>query len=131
MSNLSHVFFNAFLCVCRHIRRREETVEYTAAALKEAVQISDKNMRNAAHALKSLPPMAFDQGGEHEALSQMQQQRGRSGSLSQVDPQVLDNWVNGRLAKCKISIPLGESGKKRSKKGGGGGTRSSKKRKLT
>ena len=98
---------------------REHSFEYTAAALKEAVTITDHNLQKSAAVIRTLPPMAFDDGGSSssdlgiddyndnvvaKSTSRASSANGRrsSDALAGVSEEDLTEWIQHRLEKCKL-----------------------------
>jgi len=105
-------------------RDREEMFEYSAAALKEAVTISDRSMVKAAAIIRNLPPMAFDQGSFEMASA-----RQNPPSLAGVDPQAIEAWALKRLEGCNLELFAARDekeamacGRKRKRRGKAGAT---------
>ena len=96
---------------------REHSFEYTAAALKEAVSITDYNLQKSAAVIRTLPPMAFDDGGPSSSdlgadddvvarsTSRASSASGRrsSDALAGIDEEDLAEWIENRLEKCKLA----------------------------
>ena len=89
---------------------REHSFEYTAAALKEAVTITDLNLQKTAAVIRTLPPMAFDDGGgssmELGGAGDMASPGGNghrpSTALAGVNEEDINDWIQNRLEGCKL-----------------------------
>ena len=90
---------------------REHSFEYTAAALKEAVTITDLNLQKTAAVIRTLPPMAFDDGGgsslELGGVGGDMASPGGNGcrpstALAGVNEEDINEWIQNRLEGCKL-----------------------------
>mmetsp|Transcript_32297 Transcript_32297/g.95157 ORF Transcript_32297/g.95157 Transcript_32297/m.95157 type:complete len:480 (-) Transcript_32297:467-1906(-) len=94
---------------------REHSFEYTAAALKEAVTITDLNLQKSAAVIRTLPPVAFDYGGSSSELGvdDIDQAAGSASSgngrqpfkaLAGVNEEDLNEWIQNRLEGCMLGV---------------------------